>query len=261
MQERSTGERPTGKNDERGRAPAPAPADVGIVAAMPMEVAELLSGLKKVWKYRSVSVPVTEGEYAGKIVAVAVGGMGRAAARRAAEVLIAGHRPRWLISAGFGGALNPAYSRNDLVVAREVIDREGSSYLVDPPPMVGASVQHATGRLLTVDQVVLRAVDKNELHRSFQADLVDMESSAVATVCQEKMVRFLSIRVISDDAHSGLGSLEVAGVIMNPSGSATVSDTPQPLEAARACQGFLEALRAFDRSRRPPFEVHPSLPR
>ena len=131
MQERSTGERHTGKNDERGVAPAPAPADVGIVAAMPMEVGDLVNGLKKVWKYQSVAVPVIEGEYRGKIIAVAIGGMGRAAARRAAEVLIAGHRPRWLISAGFAGALNPAYARNDLIVAREVIDREGGSFLVD----------------------------------------------------------------------------------------------------------------------------------
>ena len=42
MQERSTGERHTGKNDERGVAPAPVPADVGIVAAMPIEVGDLI---------------------------------------------------------------------------------------------------------------------------------------------------------------------------------------------------------------------------
>ena len=105
MHERSTGERHTGKNDERGMAPAPVPADVGIVAAMPMEIGDLINSLKKVWKYQSVAVPVIEGEYAGKIVAVAVTGMGREAAGRGADVLIAGHRPRWLISAGFAGAL------------------------------------------------------------------------------------------------------------------------------------------------------------
>jgi adenosylhomocysteine nucleosidase len=223
MQDRSTGERHTGKNDERGMAPAPVPADVGIVAAMPMEVAELLSGLKKVWKYQSVAVPVIEGECAGKIIAVAVAGMGRAAARRAADVLIAGHRPRWLVSAGFAGALNPSYSRNDLIVAREVIDREGGSYAVDAPSGMGASIQHETGRLLTVDRVVLRATEKVELHSSYQADLVDMESSAVAAICHEKLVRFLSIRVISDDAHRDLPD-EVAA-IMNPSGSYRVGAT------------------------------------
>lgn len=227
MQERSTGERQTGKNDARHVAPAPAPADVGIVAAMPMEVADLVSGLKKVWRYQSVAVPVIEGEYGGKIIAVAVGGMGRASAARAAEVLIAGHRPGWLISAGFAGALNPAYARNDLIVPREVIDREGSSFVVDFPPEMAVSVQHARGRLLTVDRVVLRAADKGELHRSYQADLVDMESSAVAAVCQEKMVRFLSIRVISDDAHGDLPDEITA--IMNPSGVYRVGATLRSL--------------------------------
>jgi adenosylhomocysteine nucleosidase len=223
MQDRSTGERHTGKNDERGVAPAPVPADVGIVAAMPMEVGDLINGLKKVWKYQSVAVPVIEGEYAGKIIVVAVAGMGRPAAGRAADVLIAGHRPRWLISAGFAGALNPAYARNDLIVAREVIDQGGSSFLVDSPPEMGASVRHAKGRLITVDQVVMRAADKAEMHRLHQADLVDMESLAVAAVCHEKPVRFLSIRVISDDAHHDLPH-EVAA-IMNPSGVYRVGAT------------------------------------
>jgi adenosylhomocysteine nucleosidase len=208
-------------------APAPVPADVGIVAAMPMEVADLLGGLKKVWKYQSVAVPVIEGEYGGKIIAVAIGGVGRPASRRAADVLIAGHRPRWLISAGFAGALNPAYSRNDLVLAREVIDRDGGSFQVDPPAAVGSSVPHARGRLLTVDQLVLRAADKGELHRAHQADLVDMETSAVAAICREKQVRFLSIRVISDDAHADLPR-ELTSMI-NPSGVYRVGATLRSL--------------------------------
>ena len=39
-----------------------------------------------------------------------------------------------------------------------------------------------------------------------------MESSAVAAACQEKLVRFLAIRVISDDAHTELPR-EVASVM------------------------------------------------
>jgi adenosylhomocysteine nucleosidase len=226
MQERSTGGH-TRNDDVRSVAPAPAPADVGIVAAMPMEVGDLVNSLKKVWKYQSVAVPVIEGECQGKIVTVAISGMGRAAAARAAEVLIAGHRPRWLISAGFAGALNPGYARNDLIVARQVIDREGSAFLVEVPPEMGASIHHTRGRLLTVDGVVLRAAEKGELHRSYEADLVDMESSAVAAVCHEKMVRFLSIRVISDDAHVDLP--DEIKAIMNPSGVYRVGATLRSL--------------------------------
>jgi adenosylhomocysteine nucleosidase len=217
MDERSSEARQSARHDYRGVAPAPVPADVGIVAALPIEVDDLVKGLKKVWKYQAVAVPVIEGEHAGKIVAVAVGGMGRQAARRAADVLISGHRPRWMISAGFAGALNPAYARNDLILASEIIDREGSCYPVDPPPEVGANIPHAHGRLLTVDQVVVRAAEKDELHRSYQADLVDMETSAVAALCSERQIRFLSVRVISDDAHSDLP--RELSMIVNRSGS------------------------------------------
>ena len=78
-------------------------------------------------------------------------------------------------------------------------------------------MRHAVGRLLTVDQVVLRAAEKGDLHQSYQADLVDLETSAVAAICNEKLVRFLSIRVISDDAHADLPR-ELAA-ILNRSGS------------------------------------------
>jgi adenosylhomocysteine nucleosidase len=201
-------------NRERGAAPAPAPADVGIVAALPIEVSDLVEGLTKVWKYQSpaLPVPVIEGEHGGKIVAVATGGAGRPAARRAAELLITGHRPRWIISAGFAGALNPAFSRNDLVLADEVIDQHGEQYILDQPPEVLTGSSYKKGRLLTVDRPVLRSHDKADLRRAFSADLVDMESSAVVSTCRERDIRCLSIRVISDEAHVDLPD-EIAGLL------------------------------------------------
>ena len=69
-----------------------------------------------------------------------------------------------------------------------------------------AGYPHAKGRLLTVDRPVVRASEKEELRRTYQADLVDMESSAVAAVCDEKLIRFLSLCVISDDAKGDLPS-------------------------------------------------------
>ena len=91
-------------------APAPVPADVGIVAAMSIEVGFLLDRLKNVRKYRGPRQTVIEGECGGKIVALVVTGPGRASARRGALALLDGHRPRWVLSAGFGGGLNPALS-------------------------------------------------------------------------------------------------------------------------------------------------------
>ena len=47
-------------------APAPVPADVGIVAAMSMEVGYLVDGLKRVRKYHAAAMPVIEGELDGQ---------------------------------------------------------------------------------------------------------------------------------------------------------------------------------------------------
>jgi adenosylhomocysteine nucleosidase len=185
-------------------APAPVPADIGIVAAMPMEVGYLIDGLRRVRKYLAASMPVIEGEHDGKIVVIAIGGLGRAAARRATGILLDGHRPSWIVSAGFAGALNPDLRRNDLALPEEVIDTDGRRFPINRPEAVGSGVRHVVGRMLTVDRLILDSAEKQELHRTSQADLVDMESSAVAALCAERLVRFLSVRVVSDDARTSL---------------------------------------------------------
>jgi adenosylhomocysteine nucleosidase len=198
--------------DHPGLAPAPFAADVGVVAALAIEVADLVEALTGVRKYQSTTVPVIEGEHAGKIVAVAVCGPGRKAARATTEVLISGHRPRAIIAAGFAGALDPSLSRNDLILPDEVIDREGGRHRIDLPGSLAEKIRHGRGTLLTVDQVVLTASQKAELRAEYQADLVDMETSGVAAACAEKLIRFIAIRVISDDARTDLPK-EVASVL------------------------------------------------
>jgi len=177
---------------------------VGIVAALPIEVVDLTERLQRIRKYHAAPISVIEGEYGGRIIAVAVGGVGRVAAGRAADLLVAGHQPRWLVSAGFAGALDPGLARNDLVLAHEVIDREGHKFHVEAPEALAQHQGQVRRRLLTVDQVVLQPEEKQVLRREFHADLIDMESSAVAAVCSQKLLRFLSLRVISDDARTSL---------------------------------------------------------
>jgi adenosylhomocysteine nucleosidase len=209
----SSGQDNAARQEARLVAPAPVPADVGIVAALSMEVGVLTDGLNRVRKYQAATLPIIEGEHNGKIVAIAIAGPGRTAARRATELLIAGHRPSWIISAGFAGALNPALNRNDLALPDDIIDLEDGQFPVTRPESLGAGIRHITGRLLTVDRLILDSAEKTELHQSHGADMVDMESSAVAAICGEKLIRFLSVRVISDDARTDLPT-EVAALLV-----------------------------------------------
>ena len=86
-------------------APPPVPADVGVVAALGIEINPFLARLSNVRKYSSERHTIVEGELSGKLVVAILSGPGRKAARRGAQLLLAGHRPRWMVSAGFGGVV------------------------------------------------------------------------------------------------------------------------------------------------------------
>jgi adenosylhomocysteine nucleosidase len=99
------------------------------------------------------------------------------------------------------GALDPGLARNKVLFATEVVDEDGLRWSIDvaiPPEAESQGIR--AGRLLTVDRIVRTAAEKAALRDRFQADAVDMETSAVAAVCSERLVRFLSIRVVSDEA-------------------------------------------------------------
>jgi adenosylhomocysteine nucleosidase len=194
-------------------APPPVPADIGIVAALPIEINPFLGRLSKVRKYAAGRHTILEGELAGKLVAAIITGPGRRAARRGTQLLLGGHRPHWVISAGFGGALDPDLKRNDVVLFREVVDPEGVRLTIDltvsDDPL---NARVSSGILATVDGIVRTALDKAELRERTGADVVDMETSAVATICAERNQRFLAIRVISDVAQIDLPQ-EIASIL------------------------------------------------
>jgi adenosylhomocysteine nucleosidase len=189
---------------KRAAAPPPVSADVAIVAALAIEVGDLVDKLRKVRKYQAAAISVIEGELAGKIVVIVVSGIGRAAARRAADLVIAGHRPTVLISAGFAGALAQDLERNELIIPGEVIDLENQQYRVELPELPAIFPSVKRGRLVTVDQLVLKVSEKAALRERTLADLVDMESSAVAAVCLPRRIPFVPIRIVSDDARTEL---------------------------------------------------------
>ncbi|GIW87471.1 MAG: hypothetical protein KatS3mg108_1795 [Isosphaeraceae bacterium] len=186
-------------------APAPVPADVGIVAAIPIEVDPFLNLLQDRRRYRVERHLVHEGELDGRLIVLTITGPGQPAARRGAERLISGHRPRTLLSVGFAGALKEDLVRGQTICPLEVADPSGERIRCGPSlagePPEGLLL---AGRLLSVGQVVRTAADKAALRRQSGADLVDMETYAVARLCVERGIRFASLRAISDEAGENL---------------------------------------------------------
>ncbi|MBX6316403.1 MAG: nucleoside phosphorylase, partial [Isosphaeraceae bacterium] len=65
--------------------------------------------------------------------------------------------------------------------------------------------------------IILTAAEKTALRARHGADIVDMETAAVAALCSEQNRRFLAVRVVSDEAGTDLPR-EVLS-LLGPTGS------------------------------------------
>ena len=157
---------------------------VAVIVAMPVEVAPLLNGVKpeQVNGVDLFDLPNAE---------IAVGGIGEACARRAAEVAIEHAQPRLLLSAGIVGAISPKLKVGDVGRIREVVDvATGARY-----PAAGGGEW-----VLATSQDVSDTCEKEQFLARFGADVVDMEAAAVAQVAKERGLEFAAVKSISDDA-------------------------------------------------------------
>lgn len=176
-------------------------AHVGLVFALPIESGGLEDLLSGVITIRGHGFTARQGGYKGRGVVLFRSGAGRNAAARATETLIAGHKPKWILSAGFAGGLTESVKRFDVIMADRLVDAAGNRLSVDlrvDPQSLAKTPGVHVGGLLTVDQIVRFPDQKRALGEQHQALAVDMESFAVAEVCRREQVKFLAIRVISD---------------------------------------------------------------
>jgi adenosylhomocysteine nucleosidase len=155
--------------------------DVAVVVAMRREVAPMLSGARAI---HADDVEFYELENA----VVAMAGMGRQAAGRAAEAVVARYTPGLLVSAGIAGALTPGLKVGHLIRARQVVDADSGAHFV---------TQGGVGTVVTVSSVSGSA-EKHALAKRWSAAVVDMEASAVAAVAQRSGIGFAAIKSISD---------------------------------------------------------------
>jgi len=179
-------------------------AEIGIVCSLPLEIGDFLGRCQRIKTYSGGPFKFVGGLYDGIRVAVVEAGTGPVRARRATLALLDAHRPAWIISTGFAGALQPELKIGNIVVANEIVGLQGEPLKID----VGMNSDPArglhVGRTLTVDKMIRTIIEKQTLSAQTGAIAVDMESLAVATVCRETKTRFMAVRAISDDMSADL---------------------------------------------------------
>ena len=112
------------------------------------------------------------------------------------------YRPKFVLSAGYSGALTSALRVGDLVLATEVADMDGNCWPATWPGALPIGEWRAPltrGRVLTTPDLVTDPARKRELGERHQALAVDMESAVAARVCHQSGIPYGCLRAISDD--------------------------------------------------------------
>jgi adenosylhomocysteine nucleosidase len=177
------------------------PCDVGLVLALPIEAGAMEDRLQGVLATEAGGLKFRQGGLRGRNIVLVQSGVGSTAAAKATELLIAGHQPQWVISAGLAGGLQNDLSRGDFLLASEVCNEQQQGLAISlqlPAEEAGRKPRVHAGKLLSVDRIVRQPAEKQALGQTHGAMAVDMESFAVADVCRREKTRFLTVRIISD---------------------------------------------------------------
>lgn len=199
-----------GEREKPDSAPERPEVDFGFVFAMPMEASGVADCLKRKKTTRGDGRTFHTGFFGEHRVALVESGVGQEKAAQAAEVLIDLFQPKRLLSTGYGGGLSKRLKRFNICFP-EMLVRESDDARLDlsePVPQRIESFEPGPVRgrlaLLTTDFVASTPKQKSRLHHDTGAELVDMETFAVADICRRHEIPFLAIRIILDTAEEEL---------------------------------------------------------
>lgn len=187
-------------------------ARTAILAALPREVALLVrgwttnsstqakGGLEWATPYKRVPRPEGASVWESDRAIVACAGMGSERVTRALALAESRGRLDSIISVGYAGALRADMEPGKAYWPATVIDGQtGERFECNhgEGTLAGEGVPVGNGTLVTMDHAVGRG-EKLELAARWNADLVDMETAAVARLAKVRSLPFRALRAISD---------------------------------------------------------------
>ena len=192
--------------------------DFGVICSQRAEVKGLLRHIDRQRRYTDDGITFRGGFIRETIrVAIVEAGNGFARHRKAAEILIREHSPRWVLSVGFSSALEESIRPGDLVLANSIQDTHGNS--IEVPCRVPSSRRVHVGGWVVADQHPHRQSEKQSLAAAGDLIAVDTVSLAVAQVCRDADVKFMGIRAVLDTLNEEMPDL-ACEMLFRPSGKA-----------------------------------------
>jgi adenosylhomocysteine nucleosidase len=135
-------------------------------------------------------------------------GEGRENVRRVLSSRLEQEKAAAVVVIGFAGALSHSLRAGDIVVAATVRDARGNAISAGDTDLLKGAAQVKVegsriyfGATVTADEIICRSKEKRRLATLLAEDetgCVDMESSAVAEVCDLHGIPFLIVRAVTD---------------------------------------------------------------
>jgi adenosylhomocysteine nucleosidase len=183
--------------------PAAAAGPIAFVFAMPIELAPLVAKLS-LTRTEVDRVPMHRGTLAGREVVAIVTGMGTELATAGVGRLLDAVPVRWVLVVGITGALESETPIGTLMNPEMVVNSEtGKEFR--PAPLVEGT---PAGRMWTTNGLTTNARDLQALRAQGVISL-DMETAAIAELCEARDIPWSVFRTISDRANDGTVDEEI----------------------------------------------------
>lgn len=188
---------------------------LALLAALKEEISDLRKGIALKESYTWQNYLIYDGEYNGKSVLLAQTGMGKERAEAATEFILQRYPVTALVSFGFAGAVNENLQIGDVVICSTLYSSndvtkgnpcssDASLISLSLQVLPGKITRLSQGKSVTVAQPASTPEVKSDLCRTFNADIVDMESYWIGKIASAREVPFLAVRAISDTLQDNL---------------------------------------------------------
>jgi nucleoside phosphorylase len=183
--------------------PAASDGPIAFVFAMPIELAPLVRTLS-LTETEVQGLPMHTGSVDGRPVVAIVTGMGTELASAGIRRLLDAVPVRWVLVVGITGALESETPIGTLMNPELVVNSETGKQF-RPAPLVEGT---PAGTMWTTNGLTTQARDLEALRAQGVISL-DMETAAIAELCDERDIPWSVFRTISDRANDGTVDEEV----------------------------------------------------
>jgi nucleoside phosphorylase len=167
---------------------------IAVTFALPAESTDFVRLIEKPTLNSREGIESIRGQIHGQSVAVMHTGVGERSCCAQIEPFLRRQQFKYLISAGFAGAVEKELQVGHLLIAENFSSPE----LLQSPHLNLGGEGLFLGKLVTVPEIVDSISERNRLAAKSGAAAVDMETEFIAAACAERGLPMLSLRAISD---------------------------------------------------------------